>query len=222
MRITWLAMAAWLVGTAAHGGQPQLRLPVYLVDRANDGYMDCTMAETLASRMFAGIGVSLEWAKGMPAWESSRPPIIIEAVTRTPPNFMPDSLAYTGPNADSPITVFLDRIEQMRTPSNVLAHVMVHEITHVLQGISRHSAAGVMKDVWTVGDFGLMRIRPLSFTPTDIDLIHAGLAARQEARTSRLQDSNAAGKNKGDSTATASSRTALDAVGNLEILRERH
>uniref|UniRef100_Q021W3 Uncharacterized protein n=1 Tax=Solibacter usitatus (strain Ellin6076) TaxID=234267 RepID=Q021W3_SOLUE len=222
MRITWWAIAAWLVCTAAHGGQPQQRLPVYLLDRANDGYMDCTQAETLASRMFAGIGISLEWAKGKPAWESSGPPIIIEVVTRTPPNLMPDSLAYTAPNEGSHITVFLDRIEQMRAPSNVLAHVMVHEITHVLQGLSRHSAGGVMKEVWTAGDFGGMRLRPLPFTPVDIDLIHAGLAARQEAKTSRLQDSNGAGKNKGDSTATSSPRAAVDASGNPDIPRERH
>jgi hypothetical protein len=90
---------------------------------------------------------------------------------------MPDSLAYTASSEDSHIIVFLDRIEQMRGPSNVLAHVMVHEITHRLQGINRHSATGVMKEVWTVGDFGGMRLRPLPFTPLDIDLIYAGLAA---------------------------------------------
>ena len=65
------------------------------------------------------------------------------------------------PREGSHITVFIDRIEQMRAPSNVLAHVMVHEITHLLQGIGRHSATGVMKGVWTAGDFGGMRLRPL-------------------------------------------------------------
>jgi hypothetical protein len=54
---------------------------------------------------------------------------------------------------------------------------MVHEITHLLQGIGRHSATGVMKEVWTAGDFGGMRLRPLSFTPLDIDLIYSALAA---------------------------------------------
>jgi hypothetical protein len=90
---------------------------------------------------------------------------------------MPGSLAYAVPREGSHITVFIDRIEQMRAPSNVLAHVMVHEITHLLQGIGRHSATGVMKEVWTAGDFGGMRLRPLSFTPLDKDLIYSALAA---------------------------------------------
>jgi hypothetical protein len=182
-----ITLLAWLAVTVAHAGQTQQRLPVYLLDRANDGYMNCTQAETLASRMFAVIGISLEWAKGKPAAESSRPPIIIEVVTRTPPDLMPGSLAFAVPHEVSHITVFLDRIEQMRAPSNVLAHVMVHEITHVLQGISRHSATGVMKEVWTVGDFSGMRLRPLPFTPVDVDLIYAGLAARQQAKMRRVQ-----------------------------------
>jgi hypothetical protein len=98
-------------------------------------------------------------------------------VTRTPGSFMPGSLAYVVPNAGSHITVFLDRIEEMRAPSNVLAHVMVHEITHLLQGVGRHSASGVMKEVWSARDFGWMRIKPLSFTPVDVELIYASLEA---------------------------------------------
>ena len=77
---------------------------------------------------------------------------------------------------------FIDRIEEMRAPTNVLAHVMVHEITHLLQGIGRHSATGVMKEVWTAGDFGGMRLRPLPFTPLDIDLIYVGLAAGRSSQ----------------------------------------
>jgi hypothetical protein len=172
-----MVLAVWLAGMVAHAGQPRYELTVHLLDRANDGYMNYGLAETLASRMFAAIDISLEWAKGKPADESSQPPIIIEMVTRTPSNLMPGSLAYAVPHEGSHITVFIDRIEQMRAPSNVLAHVMVHEITHLLQGIGRHSATGVMKEVWTAGDFGGMRLRPLSFTPLDIDLIYAGLAA---------------------------------------------
>jgi len=175
MTTTSMVLMAWLVGTVVHAGQPQYKLPVYVLDRANDGYVNCTLAETLASTMFAVIGISLEWTKGKPAAKPSQPPIIIELVTRTPSNFMPGSLAYAVPCEGSHITVFLDRIEEMRAPSNVLAHVMVHEITHVLQGIGRHSATGVMKEMWTAGDFGGMRLRPLSFTPLDIDLIYAGL-----------------------------------------------
>ena len=184
MTTTSMVLMAWLAGTLAHAGQPQYKLTVYLLDKANDGYLNYTQAETLASRMFAVIGISLEWTKGKPADESPQQPIIIEMVRRTPTNLMPGSLAYAVPEG-SHITVFIDRIEQMRAPSNVLAHVMVHEITHFLQGIGRHSATGVMKEVWTAADFGGMRLRPLSFTPLDIDLIYSALAA---GRTSQKDE----------------------------------
>ena len=70
MTTTSMVLMAWLAGTVAHAGQPQYKLAVYLLDRANDGYVNCTLAETLASRMFAVIGISLEWTKGKPADES--------------------------------------------------------------------------------------------------------------------------------------------------------
>jgi hypothetical protein len=165
-------------GTVAHAGRPQRKVTVYLLDKAHDRYMVCVPAQALAGRMFAAIGISLEWAKGKPADESSQPTIIIEVVTGTPENFKPGSLAYALPYEGSHITVFVDRIEEMRWASYVLAHVMVHEITHVLQGISRHSARGVMKERWISGDFSEMRYRPLPFTPLDIELIYSGLARR--------------------------------------------
>jgi hypothetical protein len=54
-----------------------------------------------------------------------------------------------------------------------------------LQGIGRHSATGVMKEVWTAGDFGGMRLRPLSFTPLDINLIYS--AWRRAARPKKAK-----------------------------------
>jgi hypothetical protein len=167
-----------MAGTVAHAGQPQRKVTVYLLDRANESYMSCIPAQTLAGRMFAAIGISLEWARGKPSGESSQPPIVIEVVTGMPENFHPGSLAYALPYEGSHITMFVDRIQNMRAASKVLAHVMVHEITHILQGISRHSATGVMKERWTPGDFADMRFRPLPFTPLDIELIYSGLAQR--------------------------------------------
>ena len=178
MTTTSIVLLASMAGTVAHAGQPERKVTVYLLGKANDRHMACTPAQALAGRMFAAIGISLEWAKGKPSGESSQPPIIIEVVTGTPENFKPGSLAYALPYEGSHITVFVDRIEKMRAASNVLAHVMVHEITHILQGISRHSATGVMAARWTSGDFADMRFRPLSFTPLDIELVYSGLAQR--------------------------------------------
>jgi hypothetical protein len=58
----------------------------------------------------------------------------------------------------------------------LLAHVMVHEIAHILQGVYRHSDNGVMKAVWTGQDYSQMRVGALPFAPEDVELIHLGLA----------------------------------------------
>jgi Zn-dependent protease with chaperone function len=190
MTITWMtitrrtirrmtvitALMAGMAPTAAHAGQPQQKVTVYLRDRANLPNEVGSPAKALAGQMFAKIGISLDWGKGEPAAESS--PIFIELVRGTPENRMPGALAYALPYEGTHITVFYDRIEKTENPRVLLAHVMAHEITHVLQGISRHSEAGVMKAHWAGRDFGAMWFRPLSFTAEDVDLIYLGLAKR--------------------------------------------
>jgi hypothetical protein len=175
---TMVAMMA-VKAAAAHGGQPQPKLTVYMRDRADVSNEIRLRAESLASRMFATIGISLQWRKGEPSGQLSQPPVFIELARKTPKNWMPGTLAYALPYEGAHLTVFFDRIEKGDDPGTVLAHVMVHEITHLLQGVNRHSAAGVMKARWTIGDFDAMRfVTPLPFTAEDVDLIYLGLAAR--------------------------------------------
>ena len=61
----------------------------------------------------------------------------------------------------------------------LLAHVPAHEIAHILQGVSRHSASGVMKAGFGAADHNKMKRKGLGFTNEDIDLIHIGLDKRQ-------------------------------------------
>jgi hypothetical protein len=69
------------------------------------------------------------------------------------------------------------------TAGVVLGHVLVHEITHILQGIDRHSETGVMKARWTAQDYSKMTWEPLPFTPEDIDLIQRGLSKHDSTAT---------------------------------------
>jgi hypothetical protein len=59
-----------------------------------------------------------------------------------------------------------------------MAHVIVHEITHILQGIDRHSNSGIMKALWTSTDYMLMKRGQLRFTAVDVEMIHDGSAVR--------------------------------------------
>jgi hypothetical protein len=62
--------------------------------------------------------------------------------------------------------------------SIVLGYVLVHEITHILEGISRHSESGLMKAHWDKADFFYMRGNALRFAQEDIKLIYLGLEGR--------------------------------------------
>ena len=87
-------------------------------------------------------------------------------------------LPYEGTH----ITVFYDRLQQRNEPKRlpvVLAHVLVHEITHLLQGIDRHSVSGIMKAHWSIEDYHEMAFKPLPFTQDDVDLIQQGMDARE-------------------------------------------
>ena len=101
--------------------------------------------------------------------------------------FSPDALAYARPNGEY-AEVFWDRI-QAESPTHteaLLAHVLVHEITHVLQGVARHSETGVMKAHWDAADMGQLAWKPLPFAPEDVNLICAGLDERARLAGYRL------------------------------------
>jgi len=139
-------------------------------------------AESITGQMFKSAGVALAWhsaasapCQGLPAART----VILEFVGNRPAGEHPDALAYALPYEADRVVVLYDRIEASADGptqvSTLLAHVMTHEITHLLQGISRHSETGVMKAHWSAHDFLQMAYKPLPFAPEDIDLIQRGL-----------------------------------------------
>jgi hypothetical protein len=145
-------------------------------------------AQVLANGMFAGVDVKIDWHAGLPPRRQSQhqTAIMVQIVTDTPRELKPSALAFARPYEGVHIDVFYDRVRAATGPEltpNVLAHVLVHEITHILQGSCRHSDTGVMKAHWNHEDYIEMRMKPLSFTEEDILLIRAGLAERATSGT---------------------------------------
>lgn len=140
-------------------------------------------AQLLANDMFADAGVRIDWRRGEPSPSllGRQRAILIEMLNNTPDERRPGVFAFALPYEGVHIDVFYDRVQaatrSLSTP-NVLAHVLVHEITHILQGLSRHSEKGVMKAYWNRMDYEQMDRAPLSFTEEDIRLIQFGLAKR--------------------------------------------
>lgn len=90
-----------------------------------------------------------------------------------------DALAFALPFTDgtTAFTVMYNRIQFVAGRSGreqaILAHVLAHEIGHVLQRTDRHVGTGVMKAYWNGHDHDAMEKKPLEFTkwrPTNFSL----------------------------------------------------
>lgn len=144
-------------------------------------------ASLKATAIFREIGVNIRMRAGRPLRSLRHGcgnPIVIEFDLASGYTGSPTALAYAVLSKESGVCihVLLDRIVRLdRKPdfANVLlAHVMVHEITHVLEQIDRHSAEGMMKAVWSSQDYQLMKCQSLPIAPEDVDLILKGLSSR--------------------------------------------
>lgn len=141
-----------------------------------------------ATQVFREIGVNLRIVDGHPAHDrgdACGAPIVIEFEKAGNYHGSAEAMAYAAPykKSGTSIHVFIDRVllhvngnYDFKNP--FLAYVMVHEITHVLEGIVRHSDEGVMKAVWSKHDYARMERHALSFAPEDVDLIRSALARR--------------------------------------------
>jgi len=168
-----------MTGTAAAHKTPLPTGPVVqvcvqsVVTRANMFY-----AEDIAGDMFATAGINIRWRKwdGCPA-DALRITLSQDAAATD----HPDSYAYALPFEGTHIVVFLSRITSIgsaRGTNVLLAHVIVHEITHILQGTQMHSETGVMKAVFANRDIAEMELHPLPFTPFDVQALLYGLSRR--------------------------------------------
>jgi hypothetical protein len=102
--------------------------------------------------------------------------------TGTPKTYLPGALGVALPLEGTHAWVFYDRVwgsvPDSRVPA-LLAHVMVHEIAHLLQGTIRHSESGILKAHWSDTEIGHMAFLPLAFTPIDAILIRHGIEERR-------------------------------------------
>ena len=145
-------------------------------------------AETITTRMFAEIGVVVEWRQSANCNTVPGESLIVQLSTGAPQDQFPGALAYARLADGVHIEVFYDRVSRAVEPRRVpalLAHVLAHEIAHLLEGVGRHSAEGVMKAHWDERDFLEMADKPLPFASEDVELIQRGLMSRARASTRR-------------------------------------
>jgi hypothetical protein len=176
---TTMTLALMLSGFVKAAEPTREAVPVVSVslDSDNESPWIFADAKKLANRMFAAAGVHIDWCTGC---RHRAGVIVIEIIPPDAGRLATNWLAYALPYEGSRIALDFDRIKHNDRvlQSRLLAHVLVHEITHILQGTSRHSDSGIMKANWTKADFAAMDHKPLPFTQADVEGIHLGLGKR--------------------------------------------
>jgi hypothetical protein len=165
---------------ALNGNATAADVTVYV---ASQGNTSTYAAKRIAESVFRKSGLTLAWETQAPTIGGT-PGIWLRVILaeQTPDERLPGALAVAHPyDCTKTITVFNDRIRSIaRRPeleSALLAYVLVHEITHVLQRVERHSDEGVMKASWSPDDRAKIFARRLTLIEEDIQLIRQGLAA---------------------------------------------
>ena len=178
-----ITMAAMLAsGVWAATKTEKQRLTVCIEDGKYAGVADATAK---ASSLFLSAGVKLDWHHEVSDCKGRPDTMVVSFRAMTPKAFHPGALAYAFPYEGVHIEVFYDRVAQADPAllPSLMANVIIHEMTHILQGIDRHSASGVMKALWTSSDYTLMKRGLLRFTAVDVEMIRDGFAARTAGGT---------------------------------------
>lgn len=145
--------------------------------------MTFAIARALTATMFARIRIAVHWHDSR---DCPLDAIRVSLLLGPQGSRMPGVLGYALPYDGTHIVVFWDRIQAGQREGKgaaVLAHVLAHEIAHILQGCSRHSVSGLMKARWNADDFTAISRNELRFAPEDIELIYLGVGRRELTRS---------------------------------------
>jgi hypothetical protein len=191
MSIAAITTLAAMVGVAAQvgaAGRTEDKSVSVCVENTV-GFTVLPLAEQVASQMFSAASVAINWHQGLAGCPVEGIRVTLSRLSdHAPADLPPSAMAYALPYEGNHIVIFYDRLQRKvkgTQISTLLAHVLAHEVTHILQGIHRHSERGLMKATWDGSDYQAMMWKPLPFTPQDIELIHGGLAVRSTRAASQ-------------------------------------
>ncbi len=189
-----LALLSDAGASATETGEPVGGGVIVFVRTNNLMVPELRRAEAVAARIFASIGVAVEFRSGAErnSVGDGSVGVALQLDETAPSKVHSGAMASALPFGESGtrIHVFYDRVRKAWRQDGtgvLLGHVMAHEIAHVLQGMNRHSAEGVMKANWAQKDFNQMKAGTLSFDPTSAELIHAALENGEKGATQSNQ-----------------------------------
>src|SRR5262245_37065402 len=123
--ITRIALLACMAQATVYGSETRRKPEVCLQVQIPDPHLVSRLARQLASRIFADVGIPLDWRPCEPGNESSQAPIVVQLVSGKKEGLLSGVLGYAMPDRRH-VIIFFDRIETMQSPWTVLGHVMAH------------------------------------------------------------------------------------------------
>ena len=179
MKITGMAVMVVAAASAWAGAPPaETRHLTICMETAPGNLSMENAARTVASGIFAGINVKIEWRSPAKCPAEA----IYVSFSSDPVNQYRGALAYARPYEGTHIVVFLDQVRYIAPPygfARVLGYVLAHEVTHILEREVRHSETGIMKAQWGADEHFKMGQGNLGFAAEDVSLIYRGLDWRE-------------------------------------------
>lgn len=188
-------------------------ITILMYDRARVGSKTLIQAEAVASEIFSRAGIRAQWTTPFdfdrnalvndfsPGIEGCAQPLhsanIRLVILAHAPNGLPaQALGYALPcaNRGIQVTIYEDRIEIVSRKSlacfyRVLGHAIAHEVGHVLLRSSVHGNSGLMKAIWTNGDWQRAAVTIVPFTPDQAESMVRELLRIEMRETASLQRS---------------------------------
>jgi len=191
-RVAGLVLCAGLTGREPAAAQTPERftVQVLLQDEAGVPADVLEQAKREAARVFGLSNIDLEWLEPGPYQPRSltlrivAAPIGTESRHRFVLGFAPGTLKARGIIAFA----FYDRIQIYGADlgldgSEMLGHVIAHELGHLLLPYDAHSPSGLMRRGWDEAQANQARMGLLTFTPHQAALIRERLSASVSGQT---------------------------------------
>lgn len=200
---------------AAAGQEPApMEISIVTYDNAHVGPKTLDQAERVAGTILLTAAIRSRWEAGQPqdlgnlgmdftayAGKDCHPDtaavLRVLILPRAPVGLSPNALGFSLPCARSgvQVTIYADRIANVSegggpTFRRVLGYTIAHELGHVLLKSSAHTAAGLMKGVWSKGDWQHAAVSVIPFSPAEaqqIATLHEQLPKANIAQMASLQ-----------------------------------
>lgn len=193
MLIQLTAVLAAALSMATLFGAEKTQVDIY-INNHDDSALLLGSGTVVASGIYEKIGVHLNWRSGEPkAAMQGRTVYSIRTLAHAPETVTGGALASSEllASGGTEITIYKDRMARFLDNNQSLrsvaaGYVLAHELAHLMQGVARHSDAGILRAHWTPEEYKEMFFHKLAFTQTDVELIHKGLARALTTETTTV------------------------------------